>query len=125
MKTVSVVGKVLSWPRGKFREIHQKILNRTPYQKWKLMSSTCDFLCRSVGVRVMSDCRTTWATPIGALSILLYLICTFYTNWYYWDENKITAIQPHCLMALVVPVIKFSLTHLYSIELNRNEINLL
>lgn len=61
-------------------------------------------MCNIVGIRVLNDCVNNCLTPISGLIVCEQLLLTICTMWFYWDENKITAIQPLTIVALVIPV---------------------
>lgn len=100
------IGKVLMWPREKFRATQQSVSDLTPYQKWNVVRRMCDFSLRLVGIHVVSDCEINWLTPVAGLCSLQYALLSIYTAWYYWNENRISSIQPQVIMAIMIPVMK-------------------
>lgn len=90
--------------RSKLCDFRANIAALTPYQKWKLVHFCGDTPLRMLGVNVLNDCHWIWITPISGLTIPLVFIVQAYTMWFYWHENKITAIQPLAMTAMVVQV---------------------
>lgn len=96
---------LVGWPLKKYREIKRHVSNLTPYKKWKLVAVAVDFILRLVGIHVMSDCKRNWRTLISVVLGVQFAAFLFYTVWYYWDESKITSIQPFSATAIAIPVI--------------------
>lgn len=95
---------VLMWPISKWREVTLNVSKRTPLQKWCLVRDFCDSLVRILGVNVLNDCKRNWRTPLAGFCAIQYAIFTLYTAWFYWNENKITSIQPFSVTAMVIGV---------------------
>lgn len=47
----------------------------------------------------MSDCELSWRTAMTPIAVLHFLLFAFYTTYYYWNDNVITAIQPYAIVA--------------------------
>lgn len=101
------IRQLLMKPRNKFRSIQQYLLVATPFEKFELVRNTTIFFAELLGVNVFSDCKRNWRTPIAGLCSLQFAGLLIFTAWYYWDENKITSIQPLAIVAIVIPVILY------------------
>lgn len=100
----STILKLLLWPRHQCRKIQLDFLNLTPYKKINVVLKMAKLVFGLAGLEVLRDCTRNWRTPFVGLGSGQYALLTFYTAWYYWDDNKITSIQPFSIMAIVVPV---------------------
>lgn len=90
--------------RCKIRVLRKGIGAYTPYQKCKLIHSCGIKAFELIGINVMSDCELYWLSPIAGLAILSMYISQAYTMWFYWTDNKISAIQPLAVTAMLVQV---------------------
>lgn len=99
---------ILNWPVKKYSNTHQNVKNLTPYKKWEIVWKLGKFATNVMGLHVLDNCERNWLTPIGPCLGAEQIILTLYTMWYYWSENKVTAIQPLTIMAIIVPVRKYN-----------------
>lgn len=100
---------------NKMREAHRKFLGLTPQKRWFSLFSVCRFVLNGIGIRVLDDCERNWLTPLGAFIGIEQALLTIYTMYYYWDVNKITAIQAISLEAIAIPVsMKIKLNIVYN-----------
>lgn len=100
MSTASIFGQSLR----KIRALRERIRAFTPYQKWNLIHYCGNIVLWLNGVNVMTDCRFYLRTLSPMAVVLLLTSIQFNTLWYYWNENKIIAIQPLATCVMVVQV---------------------
>lgn len=70
-----------------------------------LMMKVSAFPLNLVGIRVLVDCRVTAYSFMAASFIVLHNILCFYTAYYYWNDNKVSSVQPFAVAAISIPVI--------------------
>lgn len=90
--------------RYKIRDLRETVGAYTPYQKCKFIHSCGIKAFELIGINVLSDCVLYWLSPIAGLAILSMYISQAYTMWFYWHDNKISAIQPLAVTAMLVQV---------------------
>lgn len=90
-----------------FKDIRHTGNNGTPHQKWKLVFNFCETILSLIGINVMTDCTRSWRSSFTAITAAAYFSICYYTGWYYWNENKISAIQSFALLPIAVPVVHF------------------
>lgn len=92
------------WPRNKYREILRNVAKWTPYEKWEIVWKLGNSTSILLGVYTWDDCRWTWRTLLPLFLGIEVGSLSLYTIFYYWNENKISAIQPLSLLAIAIPV---------------------
>lgn len=95
----------MTMPLDKILQIKQDVLDLTPSKKSDLQRRAVDFILRTIGIHVLSDCKRNVLTLLPILQALQYVVLGGYTGYYYWSENKITAITPLMELVAVVSVI--------------------
>lgn len=105
LKMLNQIWQMLMRSRNKFRNIQRYFQNATPFWKFELVRIATNSILEFLGLNVLSDCKRNWRTPFAGLCAFQYACLTFFTARYYWNENKITSIQPFTIMAVMIPVI--------------------
>lgn len=90
-----------------FNEAHSSFKAATPFRKFEMLRNFTDSVLRTHGVHVLGECESTWRTAMAPIAVAQFLLFAFYTTYYYWNENKITAIQPYTVVAIVSVSIYF------------------
>lgn len=85
--------------------VRQTLKSGTPYQKWKLVFNFTEMILWIIGVNVMTDCTRNWRSSFAGIGAAMYFSICGYTVWFYWSENKMSAIQCFALLPIVVPVL--------------------
>lgn len=96
--------KLLLWPLDKTRQFRWRFERATPFRKFEMMRNFAATVLRLSGIRVLSDCAWEWHGIISFVYACQCFVFALYTTYYYWDINKITAIQPYALMPFLIPV---------------------
>lgn len=99
-----LIQSIFNWPGKKLTGFNRHLNALTPFKKCEIMYEIGRFLFNLIGLRILDDCVNNWLTPLSPLIGVEQVSLTLYTAWFYWDENKITAIQPLIVLAFVVPV---------------------
>lgn len=104
---MSLKAEKWSWPKKGFSGLLNDIDEMTPKAKALLVVKACRFMCDSIGVRFLSDCRVFWLSYVPGLLTLLYLILATYTLIYYtYYDDFLRGIQATCVVGVAVPVSK-------------------
>lgn len=91
----------------KYRDQWRK---KTPNKKWAVIYGFGDLMCKSIGVRAYSDMKVTWYSALPGLVTVTYLVCAFYTLWFYFNEGDILRGMPcTCVSGIVITVSSVSL----------------
>lgn len=98
------VWDIILWPRAQFRELQSKFERKTPFQKFEVMRGATDTLLRLTGINLLSDCAWSWLVLSTIILTIQFFVFSFYTTYYYWNENKISAIQIYSILGLAIPV---------------------
>lgn len=99
-----LIQSIFNWPGNKLKEFVLHLNALTPFKKWEIMYKIGRTVLNTLGIRVLDDCVINWLTPLGIVIGAEQTTLTLYTMWFYWNENRITAIQPLTIIAFVVPV---------------------
>lgn len=91
------------------RELRKRIDALTPYKKWELLYSSANSMMTVLGINTANDCTRNWRTPISMIVFFFLISCQLCTMWKYWQENKITAIEPLTVTPIMVQVISILL----------------
>lgn len=57
-----------------------------------------------VGINILSDCRLSALSGIIGVSVTFDFLLSFYTTYYYWNINVISAVQHFSLYSVLIPV---------------------
>lgn len=90
--------------RNKIRKLRERVEVLTPYQKCKLVYSCVDTIFRWIGMNVTNDCTRNWRTLLPGIAVMLVPIIQINSLWFYWDKNKITAVGPLAILAMITQV---------------------
>lgn len=75
-------------PFVKIENYHKNWLKKTPKQKWQFVYDIGNFMVEVIGVRLLSDMKFVWLTPVCGLMGLYYFISVIYTIQYYFEREK-------------------------------------
>lgn len=98
------IKKVFTWPSREYQKMRKCFFEMTPFQKWKLLLDTREFILKLLGINLGNEWEINWRTPIVGIVSAEYGLLTFYTAHFFWNDNKITAVQPFVIMGAMIPV---------------------
>lgn len=94
----------ISHLRDKINKVRKRIGASNPHQKWKLIHFCADKPLTLIGLNVLNDCTRNWRSPLGGIAAVGAFAIQAYSLWFYWHENKITALQSFAIFAMVAQV---------------------
>lgn len=74
--------------RNKLRNYHENWLNRSSKQKYLHIFNVAKYMCNLLGIRVLSDLKYNWRTPIGGVIALDVFSSVFYTIYYHCKQGQ-------------------------------------
>lgn len=74
--------------RKELQKLYRNWPNRTPKQKWKLLSDIPDLLLQIFGIRILGDCRVYWLSFFPSLLVLNYFCLAIYSLIYYANDGR-------------------------------------
>lgn len=101
---VVVIDFSIFHPIRTYARCRDRLTEMTPYEKWKLLRAIIVALSNTMGTRVMLDCKRNILTAVPPLVAGTAAVIQFYSLYFYWHINIITALQPLSIWALSAPV---------------------
>lgn len=71
-----------------FQKLRQEWPNRSPKQKWKVLSDIPDVLLKIFGIRILGDCRVYWLSFFPSCLVVNYVGLAIYTLIYYGIDGR-------------------------------------
>lgn len=91
--------------RERFETFRREWPDRTPKQKWQVLSDIPGTLLRIFGIRVLSDCRIYWLSCFGFFLVFNYSVLAIYTLiWYARAGRFIHGTRCLCGIGIVATV---------------------
>lgn len=103
-----VTMNLLIWLNCKLLKIKKEYNSLNARELSESIILWCAIPLDMVGVRVLSDCEMKFYSGATGLMIGLDSVLCFYTTYYYWNINKVSAIQSYTVLSLAIPVFSFS-----------------
>lgn len=82
----------------------KKIKNLTPKALVLLCVKITDKISATYGNHVAGNCKFNMFSYFLFYLATQHVLCSVYTAYYFWNENRIASIQPFTLFALAIPV---------------------
>lgn len=74
--------------REKYLTFVREWPDRTPKQKWQVMSDIPGLLLQIFGIRILSDCRVFWLSYFGSFLAINYFGLATYSLIYYGRDGR-------------------------------------
>lgn len=94
---------------NKLNYLRNKYKSLTPQSFALHCVEIVDRMGKIIGITLASDCRVTIYSYTTLYLAVQHNAFSVYTAWYFWNENRISSLQPFTLFAIAVPVSKWYL----------------